>query len=353
MPWSRPSLADLYVQARQAFAARLSGISEQLRRSSVIVVSKVLAGLTDGEYGYLDWMVRQLLPDTAEESYLDRWCAIFNVARRGAAAALGNVVFQGIDGVTVPAGLQITTGNSGQVYATAASGVIAGGSVTIAVEAILGGADDNQPANTPVVLMSAVAGVNGSAAFDAAGATGGLDEEGDDSLRARLLLRIRQPPQGGAKSDYEQWALAALAGVTRAWPLPLNRGAGTCDVTFVMDGRGDIIPTSDDVAAVQAYIDGVRPVTADVIVFAPAATPLNLTIAALSPATDAVKAAIGAEVADLLAREAVPAGTIYYSHLDEAISAAVGEGHHFLASPSGDVTAATGHIFVLGTITYP
>jgi uncharacterized phage protein gp47/JayE len=49
------------------------------------------------------------------------------------------------------------------------------------------------------------------------------------------------PPQGGASADYLAWLLAQ-PGVTRAWVFSLNRGAGTVDDAFVMDGRANIIP---------------------------------------------------------------------------------------------------------------
>ncbi|TJW61918.1 MAG: hypothetical protein E5X43_37835, partial [Mesorhizobium sp.] len=40
------------------------------------------------------------------------------------------------------------------------------------------------------------------------GIGGGADTETDASLRARILDRKRRPPQGGAYSDYEQFARA-------------------------------------------------------------------------------------------------------------------------------------------------
>jgi uncharacterized phage protein gp47/JayE len=65
-----------------------------------------------------------------------------------------------------------------------------------------------------------------------------------------------------------------------------------------------------------------------------------------------VQAAVAAELADLLRREAEPGGTILVSHLREAISIAVGETNHVLSSPAADVTHATGQIATLGTITW-
>ncbi len=52
-----------------------------------------------------------------------------------------------------------------------------------------------------MTLASPISGVD-SAGFVIV-MDGGVDEESDDQLRARVLLRIREPPMGGAAIDYE------------------------------------------------------------------------------------------------------------------------------------------------------
>jgi len=166
-----------------------------------------------------------------------------------------------------------------------------------------------------------------------------------------LLARIRQAPAGGAQHDYVGWALE-VAEVTRAWVYPGWMGAGTVGVAFVMDARPDLIPTEDDVASVQAHLAGLAPVTADVIVIAPTPYPVDLTITALTPGDDATRAAVTAEVRDLLIREGQLGGTILVSRLREAISQAAGETDHVLTSPSANVTAPAGQLPVLGAVTW-
>lgn len=165
-----------------------------------------------------------------------------------------------------------------------------------------------------------------------------------------MLLRVRTP-QGGAPADYLAWTLAQ-PGVTRAWVFPLNRGPGTVDVAFVMDGRASIIPQPADVSAVQSAINLLRPVTADCQVFAPAGDPFAVTLAALSPNTPATQAAINAAVADLLARDAMPAGRIYLNRLYAALSDAGGANSFELVAPMADVVSATGHMPVFQPVTF-
>jgi hypothetical protein len=181
-------------------------------------------------------------------------------------------------------------------------------------------------------------------------AVGGLRSHGLVISVADRRYRLRNPVRGGAASDYVSWALE-VAEVTRAWVYENWNGLGTVKVLFVMDGRPDIIPTGDDVTLVAAHIAPLRPVCADVTVAAPIATPLDLTIH-LVPDTTATRAAVSAELADLIAREAEPGGTILLSHIREAISLAAGETDHTLTVPSGNVTAAAGHISTFGTITW-
>ena len=196
--------------------------------------------------------------------------------------------------------------------------------------------------------------VNSACTVAGDGMTGGADTETDVGLRARLLARIQQVPQGGCKSDYEAWALE-VPGVTRAWVYPQELGVGTVSVRFVRDSDGSgsaIIPDSSEVAAVQAYLDARRPVTAQLTVLAPTANPLNFTISGLSPSTDTVKAAVQAELQDLLLREAAPGGDVLLSHIRAAISAASGEDDYTLSSPSANVTNGTGQMSTMGSITW-
>jgi uncharacterized phage protein gp47/JayE len=97
-------------------------------------------------------------------------------------------------------------------------------------------------------------------------------------------------------------------------------------------------------------------VTADVTVFAPTPVKLDFTIS-LTPDTTAARAAVQAELEDLLLREAEPedgdgSGTILVSHIREAISLAAGETDHALTAPAADVTLAAGEMSVMGTITW-
>jgi uncharacterized phage protein gp47/JayE len=349
MPFNRPTLAEIIGRIVADIESRLPGADARLRRNVLNVLGRSLAGASHGLHGHLDWAVEQLLPDSAESEYLERWGSIWGISRKPAVASKGDVTFTGTDGAVIPAGTLLQR-SDGAEYTTDADGIIAGGSATVAATASAAGADGDTATGSVLDLVNPIAGVNTQATVAAGDLGGGADIEGDDSLRVRLLARIQQPPHGGAEWDYEAWALE-VSGVTRAWVYPHYLGVGTVGIIIVDDDSDPIVPDAAKVGEVQAYIDERRPVTAQALVLAPVAVSLDLTIA-LTPTTAAVQAAVMAELEDFFRREAIPGGTIYVSRLREAISAAEGETSHELTAPAADVAHAAGEIAVLGVVTW-
>lgn len=349
MAFERPSLSTLIEQSQSDLQGRFPGADSGLRRSVLNVFARVWAAALHGLYGFIAWVFRQLFIDTADEDGVLQQAAIWNVARKAPTPAVGDVTFTGVNGATIAIGKRLQR-DDGQEYLTTESGEIAAGVATVAVEAVEPGAAGLASEGVILTLTSPIAGVDSEATVAAGGLSGGADEESIESLRGRVRARIRQAPQGGAPSDYEGWALE-VAGVTRAWCKPLWMGPGTVGVTFVCDGREDIIPTSGEVAAVQALIDAVKPALATVYVFAPTPKALNVSVT-LTPNTSAVRAAVTAELVDLLTREGSPGATIPISHIREAVSTAEGETDSTVTAPTGAVTHLAYEIPVLGVVSF-
>jgi uncharacterized phage protein gp47/JayE len=349
MPFERPTLAELKTQAKEEIASRL-GLGALLPRSPLVALALVEAGQAHLLHGHLAFLARQILPDTAEAEYLERWASIFGVARKAATFAEGQISLTGTPAAVLPAGSKLRRADAVE-YSTDAEVVIGGGGTATAdVTAVAAGLAGNAEAGVPLTLSSPVAGVASLATVAAGGLISGADEETDDELRRRLLQRVQNTPEGGAAADYVRWALE-VPGVTRAWCLPGHLGAGTVGVTFVVDGEADIIPDAPKVAEVQALLEERRPATAAVTAFAPDAVALDPEIQ-LDPDTAEIRAAVEAALIDLLRRESEPGGTLLLSHVREAISNARGEVDHVLVAPAADVTVAAGELLTLGTITW-
>lgn len=319
------------------------------------VLGAVWAGAVHTLYGYLDWLSKQLFADTAESSALLQKAALYGISPVAATFATGNVTATGTNGTNIPLGtiLRLDAVTS---YRVTTGQTIASGTATLPVIAVLAGATANIPAGTLLTFETPIAGVNSTATVATGGITGGNDQEGIEEVRDRLLLRLREPPEGGADQDYEAWALA-VAGVTRAWVYPSENGLGTVVVRFVRDNdSGSIFPDAGEVTAVQTALDVERPITAAVTAAAPTQLSVAFTIHIVPDSTD-TRAAVTAELVDLMTRIAEPGdgiarGTILLSQIRTAIGTAEGITDYSMTVPSADVVPTLGQLATVGTITW-
>ena len=350
MSLDRPTLTEIETRIRADLKAHLPDADPELRRGNLQVISRVLAGSVHGLYGLAQRLSEQIMADTAELAWLERHSGIWGIARKSATNAEGNLAVTGDNGAVVALGAEFKRSDDARFFATAET-TLTGGSASVPVIAADAGENGNTESDVAFTLLSYLEGVNTSARSASGGITGGADAESDAALRARVITRIQEPPQGGAASDYEAWALE-VEGVTRAYVYPGRTGDGTVGVTILLDdSESGPLPSETEVAAVQAYIDERRPVTADVTVFACVAAPVDFEIA-LTPDTEAVRAAVQASLAELFLRESEPEGELLISHIREAISLAAGETDHTLVSPTADQAAGAGELLTIGTITW-
>ena len=348
MAFERPSLQEIVDRVKSDLESRLTGGAPALRRSFIAILSRVLGGGFHLLYGFLDWASKQPFPDSADEENLLRLASIWGVLRKEATYSELTVTFTGSNGVTIPEGSEMQR-SDGVLFVVNADVTISGGTATASVTSVDPGDATNTDVGTALTLTSPIAGVTSQGTV-ASFVSEAEDEETVEALRARLIDRIQNPPQGGAATDFERWALE-VPGVTRAWVYPENEGLGTVGISFVRDDDVDIFPSVGEVAEVQEYIDDRRPVTIDATVFAPTPLEVDFTIS-VTPNTVAVKAAVEAELEDLLKRVGEPGGTVLLSQIREAVSIAAGETDNEVTVPAADVVAGAGELPVMGTITW-
>lgn len=346
MPFNRPTLQALIDRTRNDLLSRLAA-DDVLRRADAEVYARVVAAASHSLNGFIEYVAKQIIFDTAEAEFLERWASMWKVFRIESVAAHGQVTLSTNVGAVVPAGT-VLKAFDGVEYQTDVEVTAVAINTVVDVTAVLAGSAGNRTTGQTLSFISPVDGVLPTGT--ASELSGGADEELDDSLRSRFIARIQRPPHGGADFDYHDWA-REVAGVTRAWVYPNELGAGTVVVRFMRDNDVSPIPDAGEVAAVQAYIESVRPVAGELTVVAPVAVPLNLTID-VTPDTLAIRTAIEAEVRDFIRRESEPGGTLRISRLREAISTAAGENYHLLTTPSADVTVSSGQISTFGAITW-
>lgn len=254
MPFTIPSFSSI----RDAL---LRDLKNQLPDADVgpdsdyFIRATSVASAVEGLYQHQAWIVRQIFPDTADREYLELHARLRGLSRKTAVAAKGSIRITGMPGTAFASGLAAKRGDLS--YITTQSGVIdATGHATVAAAASTVGTVGNVVADSVVELTAAPSGISSQAAIVTM--TGGVDDESDSELLARLLELIRRPPAGGNKYDFRRWAME-VPGVTAAYVYPLRRGLGTVDVVVTSAGG---MPSADTVAAVQSHIDDQRPVTA-------------------------------------------------------------------------------------------
>jgi uncharacterized phage protein gp47/JayE len=302
---------------------------------------------------YEDWLALQIMPDTAETVWLSRFGTIWLVnadgstGRKVATAAQGTVNMTGQDGLVVVSGAVLAAANI--AYETTADVTLSAAPTPVAARALDPGSVSNLDQGT--AMSTGVAGITSVTVIDM---SGGADEETDDELRARILRRIRQPPMGGAARDYEAWALA-VPGVTRAWCAALEMGMGTVTLRFMCDDlRADNngFPLPEDISAVEAYLDTVRPVAVkDFFVEAPIPYPVNFRLSYLDSDVPSTRTSIQQSLINEFLVRATPGQLWYRAWTDEGILNAAGVNAYALVA-SDVPMPAPGYMAVLGDITF-
>ena len=345
MPFETPTLPVLVSRAQ----ADLAG--DALRRSDAQVLARAHAGVAYGLYGYLNWMADQILPDSADEETLERVAVLrLNKPRKPAQPASGPASFMAVAGAAVLDVDTVLQAEDGRTYKVTSAVTPVAGLNSTTLQAVEAGTLGNAEAGLQLTLVQPVAGVASTFTVLAPGLAGGVAQESVESLRARVIRSYRVIAQGGAAEDYETWALE-VPGVTRAWCRRNYLGPGTVGLFVMRDNDGVPVPNPAQLAEVKAYIEALRPVTAELYVLPPVEVPVLYRIHAV-PDTSTVRAAMEVQLRDLHQREAGLGDTLLISHIREAVSGSTGETDHQLTAPVADVVAANNQLLTFGGITW-
>lgn len=228
-------------------------------------------------YVQADWVGRQCFPQTAQGDYLDKHAQLRGLERRAATAAVGVLSFETDHppeaDLSIPEGTVCMT--AAQVrFETTEAGVLKAGqtSAQVRARAVEPGAAGNAAAGT--VRAMAVAPVGVSRCTNPEAFSGGLDAEGDESLRERVLETFRRMPNGANAAFYQQEALS-FPEVAAATVVARPRGVGTVDV-FLATAAG--LPDSGLLEQVAAHLEERREIAVDVQVKAPEVRTVDVSV---------------------------------------------------------------------------
>ena len=242
---------------------KTAGSSSELAVRFYAVAAQIYSLYVQGE-----WTRRQCFPQTALGEELDKHAQLRGVARRQAATATGTVRFY------VNGPQEMETEIPERTVCMTAAGVrfLTTRAVTVGAEAEYAdapviaaeaGAAGNVEANTIVFMAQPPMRV--TACVNLEPLTNGLDQEGDEELRARVLATYQRLANGANNAFYRQAAMSfdEVAAVT---VLPRYEGVGTVGVVPAAHGG---MPSEELLEEMQKYFDRVREIACKVKVIPP------------------------------------------------------------------------------------
>lgn len=267
------SLEEIYAGLAAEFQAqtgKTAGSSSDLAVRFYAVAAQIYSLYVQGE-----WTRRQCFPQTAQGEELDKHAWLRGVTRRQAAKAVGTVRFyvdqaQEME-IEIPEGTVCMTAG-GVRFLTDRAAAVQPGELYAEVPVTAGeaGAAGNVGAGT--IVYMALPPVRIVACANPEPLVNGLDQEGDEELRARVLATYRRLANGANSAFYQQAAMS-FPEVAAVMVLPKNRGVGTVDIVPAAQGG---VPSQELLDEMQAYFDRVRELACDVKVLPPTVKPVEL-----------------------------------------------------------------------------
>jgi len=344
------TIDELYEELRESFAGT-TGIAVRADSAPAARLYAMAAQL-NALYHQLEWTREQCFPQTATGEYLDRFAQMRTLTRRPAAAAAGTVRFyksgESSRAVTVPAGTVCMT--AGYVrFVTAAEAVIGAEDswADVPVEAAEAGAFGNVAAGAVCVLANAPVGVGWCE--NLAAMEGGSDAEDDETLRARVLATYARLPNGANTAWYESAALG-FSGVAAVSVVPRPRGVGSVDV-IVASREG--VPSTALLTEIGEALRSMREIAVDLRVLAPETESVTVSVrvrAAAGYDGETVRSAVEEAVESWFDGTLLGKG-VTRARLGAVIFGVEGVENYELLVPAADVSAQTGVLPVLGSVT--
>jgi uncharacterized phage protein gp47/JayE len=220
-------------------------------------------------------------------------------------------------------------------FETVQVGLLAAGerTVDVPVRAVVPGAAGNVAAGTIVSMAVAPMGI--ASCTNPVACAGGMDQETDEALRARVLETFKRLPNGANAAFYQQEALS-FDEVAAAAVVPRPRGVGTVDVVVATTSG---VPGQALLQQLTAYFQARREIAVDVLVRAPETVSVDLTIR-VKPQEGRIFAQVQAALEEALRGWFTGARlgeSILRARLGSLIYACDGVENYDIATPAADI----------------
>ncbi|MDU7338448.1 MAG: baseplate J/gp47 family protein [Clostridium sp.] len=259
---------DSVLKRMQSSFEGLAGFSAD-DASDLGIRIKVLAGEVYSLLCGIEWLKKQIFPQTAQGEYLEMHAAQRGLTRKSAVPSSGTLVFGRSStlpyDVLIPKGTVCSvSGENSLRFETTKEVTLTAGSRTVQVPAVAqqGGKPTNTAANTVTLLLTPPAGIE--SVYNPSAFTGGTDEESDEELCKRLQKSYEVLPNGTNAEFYRSFVVQ-YDGIQSASVVPRAQGTGT--VAIYAAGRG-AAPSAELLFNIQAELNRLREINVIVTVFA-------------------------------------------------------------------------------------
>ena len=339
-----PTLSEIRERMLADVAYYLPGSGTRPYKSVLTVLVTVVAGAVWSLHLFADWILQQIDPLTASETWLIVWGKHLGVPRKTATTATGTVTFAG-DG-TIPAGTMLQAADQRR-YVTTSAGVT---NAPIALESATAGYAGNIPTPSNLALVNPIAGI----ALDATATpiTGGLDPESLPAWALRIADRIKQMQQIGDADDYAIWAKQSHPAITDAWVEGNTPHLG--DITIYCLLAAGAVP-ENVLPAANTALDRIRNVGCRLLLRTPETLPVTVRIADVPSAGAglAVREQITADISSLIAGKRARNMYLYPEEIDRIIARHAGDyPDALLLEPTRKIAAFGNQVMSLAGVMY-
>jgi len=257
--FKRDSLAVLLDRIYANYTSLFHPLDKTPRQNLLKVFASVDAGIYHQLLGDLDFLAKQIFPDTAEGEYLrEHWSS--KVPPLYAITASGEATVTGIANRTIPAGVVFESATGERYYLNNACSLDGNGQAIITVKAETPGLQGNLVIGEKLHIISTLPpGIDSEAVISGSGIIGGADAETDEEYLGRVLEALRNPAHYGKPNDFALWAMDASPEVSAAWEFKNFGVFGAVLVQVINGNQRDGVQPVDNLAEVRNYISHVAP----------------------------------------------------------------------------------------------
>lgn len=259
MALKRDSLAVIIDRVYANYMSLFKPLDKMPRVNLLKVFASVDAGMYHQLLGDMEFLSRQIFPDTASGDYLrEHWSS--RVPPLYAIGAIGTVIITGIPGRAVPAGLIFQAASGERYYTEAAYRIGNDGSIIVQVRAEGTGVITNLGTEEALTIVSTIpSGIDSTAKITEEGLIGGADSETDEEYLLRVLVALRNPIRYGKQDDFAAWALDSSPEVSAAWEFKNFGVFGALLIQVINGTQASGVGPVDNIPEVIAYINEVAP----------------------------------------------------------------------------------------------